>query len=1152
MSTPGKRISGIPTPGKTSGIPTPGRFRSASNVHVQPLLEFDTEYASRAFAEAIKANDPAQHRTSLAHNPSSSSSSPKSSFSVLPSGRRSVTGRPSSVASSSNQALARAKTPAARPPSRQSDAFTRSLSRAGQTFEVGDSVRIESLGFETGSQGSGQVLNLVEVFLGKAKMKGLLTGEKRYFACAPNCGVFVAAIKLSAPTVGANYRPSSVASSCSGRVTPSLSGRITPSTSFSLGSGRVTPSTSHGRVTPHHDNKTNLFGMSGHITPGTTPATRKSKPATVPRKPQSHAQPRSEVQITSGSRASKYLGLTAKQLNSRPASDNANSTEYSLRAPSSPSRMFLNNDSGARTSDSPIATPKAGATRAGTYQNGALTPGTKSRPSLSTPRPRVPSAIAMPPPASPARSTSISSTYSLNDDHILRSNRPPSPLDLTASSLALQDKINKLIGSATNPETSEVGPVLAASHLSSALDVDLIRTHESAISALNIRIESLQQENTSLQEMISSRLDAEQHQVIEKDRDSALATMAETEKVLRVLERKLSEKDSKLESLERSNTQTTAELERAKAESEARLNDLQAKLYTSEVLGKSLKEAIEVKEGAEHESDALLKAKNAEIGLLEGRLEKLSAELDMERKELGAQIDELRQAGQETIALYEERLSAADARRYEMEDRIIALEEQVKKATVPLSPGLAAQRTTSALEIDNETLREQLQHLQRKLSAMEDTLEDVRATSEREEATMRERMKRFKEKEESMRNELGEGRKAVEQVAKAEALAKSRIEEVEEALRESTLALENARAEIEVLRTDVAAADLDVNGASDMSLKLADMSRHAALERAQLMEEIQDLREELEHSRSASHLNLEATRAEDTDWYSRFKSEHEEVLSLRKAVEERSAEVETLSKRLDQEMPINGAPEPSKSPSNHESTEIMGLKHIVQELQKETLAVSQRNQVLESENKLLMSETDQLRQELKILEESFEQSLLGQEAALAAGADRSPATSLDIRAQYEGELEQLRRRLADTEMKTARVTDDLNKEISELEALVESKDELEQEVERLKERLSRSKKASKDSIEPADIGQRRASTVNIDDKLHPTLHEDVCEICERPGHDIFNCDLLKEDAPALLFRDKPAPRRHGTSVHCVDCDSYGHVAADCPHSLDVF
>lgn len=128
----------------------------------------------------------------------------------------------------------------------------------------------------------------------------------------------------------------------------------------------------------------------------------------------------------------------------------------------------------------------------------------------------------------------------------------------------------------------------------------------------------------------------------------------------------------------------------------------------------------------------------------------------------------------------------------------------MRKAAAPLSPGLAAQHAASALEIDNETLREQVQHLQKKLSMMEDTLEDARAATEREETAMRERVKRFKEKEDSMRNELTEGRKAVERVAKAEALAKSRIEEVEEALRESTLALENARAEIEILRTDAA------------------------------------------------------------------------------------------------------------------------------------------------------------------------------------------------------------------------------------------------------------------------------------------------------------------------------------------------------------
>jgi hypothetical protein len=44
------------------------------------------------------------------------------------------------------------------------------------------------------------------------------------------------------------------------------------------------------------------------------------------------------------------------------------------------------------------------------------------------------------------------------------------------------------------------------------------------------------------------------------------------------------------------------------------------------------------------------------------------------------------------------------------------------------------------------------------------------------------------------------------------------------------------------------------------------------------------------------------------------------------------------------------------------SAEELLSRHIVQELQKENLAASQRNKLLESENKLLLSETDQLRQ----------------------------------------------------------------------------------------------------------------------------------------------------------------------------------------------
>lgn len=67
--------------------------------------------------------------------------------------------------------------------------------------------------------------------------------------------------------------------------------------------------------------------------------------------------------------------------------------------------------------------------------------------------------------------------------------------------------------------------------------------------------------------------------------------------------------------------------------------------------------------------------------------------------------------------------------------------------------------------------------------------------------------------------------------------------------------------------------------------------------------------------------------------------------------------------------------------------------------------------------------------------------------------------------------------------------------------------------------------------------------------------EDVCEICERPGHDIFSCDLLKDDQPLSggSVSDRDFLKKSATDdLFCEDCEEHGHTAANCPHSLDVF
>lgn len=160
---------------------------------------------------------------------------------------------------------------------------------------------------------------------------------------------------------------------------------------------------------------------------------------------------------------------------------------------------------------------------------------------------------------------------------------------------------------------------------------------------------------------------------------------------------------------------------------------------------------------------------------------------------------------QETIALYEERLAHHEARRYEMDDIVQELEAKLQQLNErPLSPNTVARQTNTATQIENESLKEQLTHLQQKMAQYEDQLDDMRATSEKDEEAINSRITRYRETEAGLRKELSEFTKEIEKLSKAEAIAKLRVAEVEEAFRENDAALENARAEVEGLRTELA------------------------------------------------------------------------------------------------------------------------------------------------------------------------------------------------------------------------------------------------------------------------------------------------------------------------------------------------------------
>ena len=160
---------------------------------------------------------------------------------------------------------------------------------------------------------------------------------------------------------------------------------------------------------------------------------------------------------------------------------------------------------------------------------------------------------------------------------------------------------------------------------------------------------------------------------------------------------------------------------------------------------------------------------------------------------------------QETIALYEERLSAAESLRYEHEQKISSLEAGLRSLEAGEgSREPASQITLSATQIDNERLQEQLRHYAERCMKLEEKLEDARATLERDGYTYQEKIAQLRHDDGQRKRDLAAKTKEVEQLVKSEGLVRLRVEEIEEALRESTVALENTRAELEMLRAELA------------------------------------------------------------------------------------------------------------------------------------------------------------------------------------------------------------------------------------------------------------------------------------------------------------------------------------------------------------
>jgi CAP-Gly domain-containing linker protein 1 len=249
----------------------------------------------------------------------------------------------------------------------------------------------------------------------------------------------------------------------------------------------------------------------------------------------------------------------------------------------------------------------------------------------------------MPPPPSPASAASFGRAHTLNDYQSDSESHHDAlnTCDLQSNGKAIQDKIANLLSTRKSLPTD----------ISTTSLVTSTRNHLDGGAMLQDQVVELEAENQRLNILISGLQGEElEHgrrtNSMREDRDQALARVAELEASVKSVERNLHDRDLKIEVLERSLSNASADTDKARAEGEARVRDLQSLLDDKEALSPSLKESLALKEGAESETHALIIAKDAEINLLEARVKKGYGELEDERRELGGQVDALRHAGQ--------------------------------------------------------------------------------------------------------------------------------------------------------------------------------------------------------------------------------------------------------------------------------------------------------------------------------------------------------------------------------------------------------------------------------------------------------------------------------------------------------------------------
>lgn len=213
--------------------------------------------------------------------------------------------------------------------------------------------------------------------------------------------------------------------------------------------------------------------------------------------------------------------------------------------------------------------------------------------------------------------------------------------ELEVHGKALQEKVAVL----TSGNSWSSRPDSATSVRSTATDERVL------IEQLQSRVDALEYENERLRNL-SASIEAtssdppSQVESLQLERDEVANQVSLLQAELTVARNSITVQAAQIESLGRDYRTTLVQLDEQKSTSDIYSSELRSQLNEEVALARSLRESIDEQEILQRQTDVALKVKESDIAALELKLGRMQAELEDEKRELNAQIDELREAGQ--------------------------------------------------------------------------------------------------------------------------------------------------------------------------------------------------------------------------------------------------------------------------------------------------------------------------------------------------------------------------------------------------------------------------------------------------------------------------------------------------------------------------